>query len=170
MKTDLSDFRSIELLEDEKHNIVIFPVSKSDKLLDDGINYEYHTAYYPIELNYPYKAEDLADKIKEGIDLWNKYPCFNQKNTFEEKYYEIKGFKNAVFGKKYISLGWNDFEGKYISLMLPLKRGYGYMGIETISLKEDANYLDYSNAVIDLLNLDIAKHARFKLYKKMLNI
>ncbi|OPX41821.1 hypothetical protein CLHUN_43120 [Ruminiclostridium hungatei] len=44
------------------------------------------------------------------------------------------------------------------------------MGIESIKLKEDGDYLDYANAVIDLINLDLAKHSRFKQYKKMLNL
>ncbi|WP_133051128.1 hypothetical protein, partial [Ruminiclostridium hungatei] len=153
MDTDLKNFRYVSLLVDKDKNIVIFPISKSNKLLDDGVSYAYYEAYEPIELTYPYESKDLALKIGEGIEAWNEYTPYESKKTFEEKYYGIKGFKNASLGKKYITLGWNDIESKYISLGLPLKKGYGYMGIESIKLKEDADYLDYANAVIDLINL-----------------
>ncbi|WP_133051132.1 hypothetical protein, partial [Ruminiclostridium hungatei] len=141
------------MLADNSGNIVIFLVSKTDKLFEDGENYIYYPAYYPIELNSPCTREELASKIQEGIEEWDIHTPYESKKTFEEKYYGIKGFKNASLGKKYITLGWNDIEGKYISLGLPLKKGYGYMGIESIKLKEDGDYLDYANAVIDLINL-----------------
>ena len=170
MITDLKDFRNIDMLVDKK-NIIIFPVSKSNELFEDGVNYTYRTAFHPIELLAPYSNEELASKIKEGIDSWNVYPpyeTFTGKNTFEEKYFGIKGFKKAILGKKFIRLGWDDLSGKEVSILWPQKKGYGYICIENIQLKKDADYFDFANAVIELINLDLVNHPRFKKNEKLL--
>ena len=167
MYTNLKDFRSIDMLVNEKEDIVIFPNSKTDELFDDGVSYKYHMAFHPIELFSTYSREDLALKIQEGIESWNKYPPFDfsGKNSIEEKYYGIKGFKNAVFGKKSVSLGWDHVSGKYLSLSWPLKKGYGYMIIERTKLKDDADYIDFADAVLELIKLDVYNHHRFKQFK-----
>ncbi len=177
MKVDFEDFRSIDMLVDCEKNIVIFPVSKS-KLpgtLPDGtiIEDDYLTAYFPIELKYPYTQKELAEKIKYGIEQWNVHECyenFSGRNTFEEKYYGIKGFKNAVKGKLFIDLGWNDILGKYVSLSMPLKRGYAYIGIDDVKLPDDADWMDFADAVIKYINMDLTSLRPYKTYKRDLNI
>lgn len=66
MKVNYEDFRTIIILVDQQKNIVIFPMSKTDYPIElaDGtmIEYLYLPAYYPIELNYPYTATELAKK------------------------------------------------------------------------------------------------------------
>lgn len=177
MINDLKEFRSIDLLIDSEKNVVIFPRSKSKFpfVLPDGSVTEstYLVAYYPIELKYPYSTEQLAEKIKHGIEQWNRHECYNDiyiKGTFEEKYYNKKGFKNAVKGVMNISLGWDDYQGKYVSFLLPLKRGYAYMGLDRVKLPDDAGWTDFAEAVIRYINMDVTKLDSFKTYKSKLNL
>ncbi len=177
MKVDFADFRTIVLLVDGQKNVVIFPISKSDfqiELADGSFEeFGYLPAYYPIELKYPYNAEELAEKIKYGIEQWDKHPCYQEKLnnmlTFEEKYYGIKGFKKASKGKLYIRLGWDDIQGKYIEMEFPAKRGYAYLGLAEKKLSAEADWIDYANAVIDFIDMDITKLKSFKIYKSKLN-
>ncbi len=177
MKVNFEDFRRIDMLVDCEKNIVIFPASKS-KLpitLADGTITEdlYLTAYYPIELKYPYTQEELAEKIEYGIKQWNVHECYDdsvEKRTFEEKYYGVKGFKNAVKGKLYISLGWDDIQGKYVSLSMPWKSGYAYMGLDHVKLPDDADWMDFADAVIKYINMDLTTLKSYKTYKRDLNI
>jgi len=171
MQTDLNDFRDIQLLVDQNNNIAIFPTSRSKEPIDDEGKYAYYVAYHPIELFSPYSLEELAGKIQEGFESWNVYPMydnFSGKNTFEEKYYGIKGFKNAVFGKRYVNLGWNDLMGKRASIAWPLKRGYGYLGMESRGLADDADYLDFAKVVIELISLDLTTLRAYKANKRLL--
>ncbi len=177
MKVNFEDFRRIDMLVDCEKNIVIFPTSKS-KLpitLADGTITEdlYLTAYYPIELKSPYTQEELAEKIEYGIKQWNVHECYDdsvEKRTFEEKYYGVKGFKNAVKGKLYISLGWDDIQGKYVSLCVPWKSGYAYMGLDHVKLPDDADWMDFADAVIKYINMDLTTLKSYKTYKRDLNI
>jgi hypothetical protein len=73
-------------------------------------------------------------------------------------------------GKKLISMGWNDIEGKYISLLLPCKTGYSYITIKEIKLSDNANSFDYAKSVVDLINADLNEFSAYKTYKNMLNI
>ena len=178
MKVNLADFRTIVLLVDEQKNIVIFPISKSDFPIEfaDGSfeEFGYLPAYYPIELKYPYDTKDLAKKIECGIEQWNKHPCYQEKLnnmlTFEEKYYGIKGFKKASKGKLHIHLGWDDIEGKYITLFVPAKRGYAYFCLDGIQLPEDADWSAFADEVIKYVNMDITRLDSFKIYKSKLNL
>ena len=178
MKVNLADFRTIVLLVDEQKNIVIFPISKSDFPIEfaDGSfeEFGYLPAYYPIELKYPYDTKDLAKKIECGIEQWDKHPCYQEKLnnmlTFEEKYYGIKGFKKASKGKLYIRLGWDDIQGKYITLCVPAKRGYAYFGLDDIQLPKDADWSAFADEVIKYVNMDITRLDSFKTYESKLNL
>ncbi|MBQ4527934.1 MAG: hypothetical protein II998_07665 [Clostridia bacterium] len=177
MKVNYEDFRTIIILVDQQKNIVIFPMSKTDYPIElaDGtmIEYSYLPAYYPIELSYPYTATELADKIEYGINQWNVHKCydnFSGKNTFEEKYYNIKGFKNAVKGHLYFRLGWDDIQKKYVTLMFPWKRGYSYDYADKKTLPDDADWIDYANAVIDYINMDFMTLEHFRRCKSEYNI
>lgn len=155
---------SIHILADENKNLVLFPNGSGNGF----------TAYFPIELPYPYTAEELAKKIEYALGECGKhesYPDFSGKNTFEEKYYGIKGFKNAVKGKRQISILMliTDVVSKYhISIALPLKRGYGYLGIESFSINETSTCLDYAEKIIDWLGKDLTEFRNFKIFKDKL--
>lgn len=171
MDVNFENFKWIEILTDEANNIVIFPVSKSIQKNDD--EYIYRVAYHPIELKDPFDAEELAKKIEIGFNEWNKYECyehFSGKNTFEEKYYNTKGFKEAIKGKKHLRLGWDDIQGKYVSLSLPCKRGYAYLGIKDVKLPSEASWIDYAKVVIELISMDLTQIRSYKIYKSKLNI
>lgn len=178
MNVDFADFRSIRILVDQQKNIVIFPISKSDfpiVLADGSIEeFGYLPAYYPIEVMYPYSTKELAEKIKYGIEQWDKHPCYQEESnnmlTFEEKYYGIKGFRKATKGKLYIILGWDDIEGKTIALCVPAKSGYAYLGLDEIRLSEDADWLAFADGVIKYVNMDITQLDSFKTYKSKLNL
>lgn len=91
----------------------------------------------------------------------NKEPYFyydQRKNkTFEELYYGIKGFNKAMKGKKKIEIGWNDRWRKYASLDLPDKRGYAYTGVKLLNLDDNADWTDFAENVITLINYDPKK-------------
>ncbi len=177
MINDLKEFKNIDLLIDPEKNVVIFPRSKSKfpfVSVDGSVKVSaYLTAYYPIELKYPYSTEQLAEKIKYGIEQWNHHECYKdifKTGTFEEKYYNKKGFKNAVKGVSYISLGWDDYQGKYVSFFLPLKRRYTYILLDNVKLPDDAGWTDFAEAVIRYINMDVTKLDSFKTYKSRLNL
>jgi len=177
MKVDFEDFRSIEILIDPQKNIVIFPRSKTDfpfELADGTIvDFTYLPAYYPIEVNYPYDAVQLAEKIKYGIEQWNQHSAYSyehhKKVTSEEKYYGVKGFKNATKGVRHIDLGWDNIQGKYVTLSLPLKRGYAYIRIDSVKLSDDADWLDFANQVLEYVEIDVTQLKRFKTFKRSIN-
>jgi hypothetical protein len=134
MKIDIQDGRDIIILVDENNNIVIFPISALGYEVPDsqGEMYEpYWPAYFPIEVKHPYTEAELAEKIEYAFSQWCKHPCYDKgrdgKNTFEEKYYGVQGFKNAIKGKRYICAGWNDMVGVRVIISMPLKRGYAYI-------------------------------------------
>ena len=117
--------------------------------------------------------------VPEGTNVCGFYECdkhecyndFSGKNTFEEKYYGIKGFKNALKGKKNISIWHNDKHmGNILYFRLPLKRGYGYVSIKPVKFPNDVEYIDYANEVINLVNLDLETIRYFKSIKSKLNI
>lgn len=161
MKVDLEVAKMIEILIDEDKNIAIFPYSQSDIPFDDTnieIGFKWFTAYFPIELKTPYTINKLASAIEYGINEENKHPYYYYKNhnnkTLEELYYGEKGFSKVMKGKKMINLGWNDRWGKYASLMLPDKRGYSYTGVKLIYLDDLADWTDFAESVITLINYD----------------
>ena len=177
MKVNLEDFRSIKMLIDQEKNIAIFPVSKTKEPVKDPIvdeyNYMYYPAFFPIELKYPYSNVELAEKIKYGIEQWNIHECYPEhsgKNTYEEKYYGVKGFKKAIQGKLLIWLGWDDIGGKRVSLSAPAKRGYAYYGLTDTRLPDDADWIDFANVVIDYINMDLKQLSSFKTYRSYLNM
>lgn len=174
---NLMDGRYINILVNQGKDIVIFPRSKSQKPVElaDGTLAEgvYLTAYYPIELKYPYDRNELAEKIEFGIEQWDKHPCYDddkEKRTFEEKYYGVNGFKKAVKGTLYFDLGWDEIQGKYVALSLPCKRGYAYLVIKREKLSSDATWVDFADTVINFINMDLNEIDSFKRFKKSLNI
>ena len=174
MKIDIDDSKEINIFVDENKNIVIFPISALGRQVPDsqGKLYEpYWPAYFPIEVKYPYTQEELAEKIDFAFSQWCKHPCYERmdgKNTFEEKYYGIKGFKNAIRGKRFLYASWHRLLGVYVSMMLPYKSGYGYHGLEKVKLNETSDEYDFAKAVIHLANVDLESLKSFKVYKRQL--
>lgn len=156
MKVDLSKFNAIDILVDENKNIAAFPSGSYEdrKYIEDGKV----RVYVPIELKNPYTVNELADVIKQAMlsednELFFIYDQ-NKNKTYEEVYYGIKGFKNAMKGKKLIDLGWNDRWGKYVSLMLPDKRVYSYTGVKLLYLDDSADWIDFAEAVLSLIDIN----------------
>lgn len=171
MYTNLNNYRAIRILIDGNKNIAVFSESKNPAYDGDDWTPMYLPSKTPYELKAPYTIEELAAVIEKGILAWEQHePYTDKKVTFEEDYYKIKGFKNATLGKKYIALGWDDIGGKKVFLGLPSKTGKNYMGIEDIKLDDDADWIDFAKAVIELINLDLPNHHRFKTFKKRLNL
>ena len=178
MSIIFNEARSICLLISPLKDIVIFPVSKSNKpfvsangkIVEGG----YFAAYFPIEVKYPYTRDLLAEKIEEGIEAWDKYPCFRDEygdeKTYEAKYCGERSFKKAVKGYRHISLGWDKFVGKYVRFHIPLKSGYAYIGLDSIELPDDADWSAFAEAVIHYVELDITTLKRYKTYKMKLNL
>lgn len=178
MKVNLEEFRWINIYVNEGKDIVIFPLSETNapqELADGTILTEpwFCTAYYPIEIKYPYTKEELAEKIRYGIEQWDKHEPYNDfsgKNTFEEKYYGVKGFKKAIKGKRYIRLGWDDIQGKYVSLQAPGKSGYWYLGVDKVILDENADWIDYAKVVIKFIETNLYDISYVRNMKSKLNL
>jgi len=123
------------------------------------------------ELKYPYTTEELADEIEKGINAWNRLePYTSKRGSIEEYYYKISGFKKATLGKKLIEVNLDRINGNRVSIMLPVKAGKYYLGMTHISLAEDADWLDFAKAVIELVEMDITKVSAYKTFKRKLNI
>ncbi len=164
----MDDFKSIEILVNENKELVIFSKTKSNEN-DNPVKYVVSNHKY--ELKNSYNVVELSQKIECAFDDWCKYDAYsNKKVTYEENYYQVNGFKNAMKGKMLIDMGWNDIEGKYISLLLPCKRGYTYLGVKELKLSDNATWIDFANGVIELLNLDLSKEPAFKTFKSKFNL
>ena len=179
MHMDLNDFRHLVILVDKAKNIALFPVSKTKEPIPndpDGLQcYGYFPAYVPTELGYPYSRAELAHKLENVMGQWCLYPCFCEEEneagmTFEEKYYGASSFRSAMQGKKMLDIGWDDVQGKYVTLSLPCKSGYAYLGIITETLSHDAGWDDFADAVIELIGKDLSELKSFKTFKGKLNL
>ncbi len=178
MYVDLSDFKSLIILVDCSKNIAMFPKSRTKELLPDhpdGIEcYGYFPAYVPTELSYPYNKKVLAEKLELVMGQWCQFPCLyetcNSKKFLEGEYYGTKSFRTATKGKKMIYVGWNGIEGKYVSLLLPCKSGKAYLGIISEKLSPDADWEDFAEVVINLIEKDLSTVESFKVFKRKLNL
>ena len=167
MKKKFEDFKQTEIYVDEKNNLAIFSMSEFDGF--EGVKFLPSIQRY--ELKTPYSPEEVAKKIESAMNDWCKYDVYTGNiKKFEESYYGIRGFKNATKGKKLIQVGWNDIEGKYASLLLPCKTGNAYLGIEDIELSDDAGWIDFALAVLELINLDLNQVHSYKVFKSKLNV
>lgn len=175
MTVNFDDYRRITIVVNSNKDIVIFPKSESKipETDDNGtiLGYACKNTFFPIELKFPYSEIDLAHKIQYGIEEFGKHECYELlKPTLEEKYYGVKGFKNAVKGCRLIDLGWDNIFGKYVSLQIPMKSVYAYIGIDNIKLQDDADWTDYAKSVINYIDSDLSTFSSFKRYKSKLNI
>ena len=175
MIVNMDDYRRITILVNQNRDIVIFPKSESKipELDEDGtiLGYLCKDAYFPIDLKCPYSESELASKIQYGIEEFGKHECYEvEKPTLEEKYYGIKGFKNAIKGHRLITLGWDNIDGKYVSLQIPLKRGHAYNGINKSYLPENADWNDYAKSVINYIESDLESFSAYKQFKSKLNL
>ena len=154
--------------------MAIFPRSLSDfsvELADGSISEaEWLVAYHPIEVPYPYTVEELAEAIEEGIHLWNKFPCYRKKKTYEAQYYGVGSFRAAMKGKRYIRLGWDEIAGKYVWLSFPTKSAYAYIGLEDIRLPDEADWIDFAKEVIKYVAVGVTTLRSYKVNKKYLNL
>ena len=108
--------------------------------------------------------------VKKAINGYCKFTPYSKKITIEEYYYHKKGFKTATKGKRLITLGWDDIGGKEVSISMPVKKGKYYMGLETIHLPDDADWIDFAKAIITLISKPIEELDGYKTFRKMLNI
>ena len=182
MEVRVYESRSIDILVDQDKNIVLFPYAQSNELMDfppeypirlelkDGPRYFYKTAKYPIELKFPYTVELLAEKIEFAFNEWGKHKCYAKSKKFECEYYGIKSFKEAMRGKRYISVSYDDYQGKMVTLFFPRKANYSYYGSAISKLPEDADWIDFAKAVLNYINIDITTLDTFRTFRRELNI
>ena len=123
-------------------------------------------------LEYPYSVEDVANSLRDIAYAWDKYPPHLDKvRDAIELYYGIKNFKKASYGKKLLNIIWSSYSGKKeVFLSLPCKTPRAWMGIESIYLEPDADWIDFARAIVEFVEADVTQYARFKLYKRMLNL
>lgn len=171
MKNNLIEFRDINIYVDDENNIAIFSKSKNPEFNNDIDSPMYLLSRTPFELLYPYSLEELAKCIKDGICAWDKQePYIDSKKSIEEYYYNLKGFRSATYKKKLISLGWNDIEGKYVSLYLPFKTKRYYIEAKSTQLSDDADWIDFAKVVMDYINIDVTQLSIYRTYKSKLNL
>lgn len=123
-------------------------------------------------LEYPYSAEDVANSLRDIAYAWDKYPPHLDKvRDAIEVYHGIKNFKKASYGKKLLCTIWSSYSGgKKVVLYLPCKTPRAWMGIESIYLEPDADWIDFARAIVEFVEADVTQYARFKQYKQMLNL
>lgn len=178
--------RVIDIFVDLNKDIVIFPYSEIDKpyTLHDGtiVEKSYLPAYFPIELKYPYTIEELSEKLKYAFDQCEIHPCHTGKQSIQEKYYGIKGKKNAAKGKYCINITLYDnkilyddkkkynYIGKRVVLMLPWKSCNSYMGIAYTEFPSAPTWEDLANTAIYYINADLKEFEAYRVYKRDLNM
>ena len=167
----------VDILVDANNNLAIFSMAKNpDKIEGDVWSPIWLPAQNPIELRAPYTAEELSVALARGINAWESGEVLPLgKSSLAEFYYQIKGFKKATLGTKYVNLGWcpgwGPGRGKYVWIELPMNRnkGHAYMGIEFKNLPDDADWMDFANTLLGLLDMDLTKTKTYQVYKSKLN-
>ena len=168
----------VDIFVDENNDIAIFTYGTKGQPFEEVDLYgdieerevtaeEYNEVYkkdngfanHPVELKAPYRAEEVAEALKFSVSKENVNPYYyfdNKKiKTLEEMYYGIKGYTKATKGKKIIDIGRNTGWGKYASLNKYDRTGYH--GIKLIYLDEKADWIDFDESVIKLINYDPKK-------------
>ncbi len=95
---------------------------------------------------------------------------FQVKILLKKNIMAFKGFKKAIKGKRYINLGWDDIQGKYVSLLIPCKSGYCYLGVDEVILDENADWMDYAETVIKFIETSIEDIPYARSNKHKLNL
>lgn len=171
MTTSIKEERDITILVDEQNDLAIF--SRCLNPAFDG-NYDKtpvdFPAKVPVELEHPYTVDQVAVAIKQGMDSYNTCEPYTAKNTIEEHYYQIKGFKAATLGKRMIDVGWNCLMGKFVRVNIATKRGKGYLCIAKKQLPDDATWEEFAQTVIEFVAMDLTKTRTFKSLKSYLNV
>ena len=171
MTTSIQEDRDISILVDGQHNLAIF-----SRYLNPSFDGNYgktpvdFPAKTPIELLFPYTVDQVALAIKQGMDSYNMCEPYIAKDTIEEHYYQIKGFKAATLGKKMIDVGWSRLVGKNVRVNLATKRGKGYLCIAEKLFPDDASWEDFAQAVIEFATMDLTKTRTFRSLKSYLNV
>lgn len=125
-----------------------------------------------ITLEYPYSVENVADALRDIAYAWDKYPPYLDKvRDAIEIYYGIKNFKKASYGKRLLSVNCSSFDGKNkVFFNLPCKTPRMWMGIETVCLPDDVDWIDFARVITEFVETDVTTYRRFKTFKRMLNL
>lgn len=125
-----------------------------------------------IPLHYPYSVEDIANALRDIVYAWDNYPPYLDKVRDAIEIYEnTRNFKKASYGKKLLNVSWSSYTGKKeVVLSLPCKTPRMWMGIETIVLPIDADWIDFARVIKEFVEADATTYSRFKTYKRMLNL
>ncbi|MGN0242881.1 MAG: hypothetical protein ACI4CT_02335 [Lachnospiraceae bacterium] len=169
----MSEIRRIKLYFDEENNAAAFPMSRHKEKNKEWDAYLYSEAFHPFEANKPYSVADMAEIIRQAYEAWEQYPAYEKKKSFEEAYYKISGFKNAMKGKRVIDVDWGDYGVGYgdiveIDYMFPCRQKGVYLQMDSRQLSSDASWEEIAAAVIDLVEKDWDELWAFKTYKSKL--
>ena len=182
MEINLTQVKSIDIFVDENKNLAVFSfvlnpefsfqsAPKGDlNTLSASTPPVFHSKV-AFELKYPYTSQELAALIEQATNAWNKLEPYTSKRvSIEEYYYKTSGFQKATFGKKLITLEWSTLGEKTISIMLPVKAGKYYLGMESKKLPNNSDWTDAANVVIDFIEMDITKSSPYKTFRRKLNV
>ena len=182
MEIDLAQVKTIDIFVDENKNLAFFSfvintefsfqTAQKDDLSTSSASmppvFHSKVAY---KLKYPYTSQELAALIEQSMNAWNKLEPYTSKRvSIEEYYYKTRGFKKATLGKRLITLEWNTLGEKTISIMLPVKAGKYYLGMESKKLPNNSDWIDASNTVIDFIEMDITQTSPYKTFRRKLNV
>ena len=130
------------------------------------------TSSFAIELKQPYDVSDVSDAFKKTLAAWNKYPPYYDKIREPiELYLGIKNHKKASAGKREILMYRTEFEkANNIALMLPMKGGRIWYGVESTTLPDEATVEDYADIIMKYAFMDLSDNWCYKRYKKKWNL
>ncbi len=181
LKRPTTIFPFIDMFVDENKNVVIFPTNWTNEPIEQmsggpepEMAYAYLSCYYPIELKYPYTTAELSEKIKAGLDECGKHDCHTElsgQKIIEAKYYGVKSFKRATYGKRYITLSYDpEGEDGDVALFLPTTTAYLYISMfPPRKMPKRATLTDYAKVVMEFIEADVTQLDEFKKNRKRLN-
>ena len=127
-------------------------------------------------LEYPnYTVEDVAATLEAAANAWGKFPPYKEMDLDPiQLHTRIKNFKKASFGWRYIIVARYETigkaSGKFVAMCMPCKTPRAWMGISKRILDENADWIDYSEAVYEFATTDVTSYDSFKTFKRYLNL
>ena len=175
-----SKSNSIDILFDEWNNAAAFPLTLDNPHFYPQNNgpSSYLVALHPFEVKAPYSAEELAQVIQQAYEAKNQYPAYDGGKILEVEYYQAKGWRDAMAGKKSVSIRW--YFGKTkgmpslsdiltIDYEIPMRKRPGsyYLPVDHRTMPVTSSFIEISEKVKAMVEQDLLTLEAFRKYKSL---
>ena len=172
-----SKSNSIDILFDKWNNAAAFPLTLDNPHFHPKNNgSSCLVALHPFEIKSPYSAEELAQVIQQAYEAKNQYPAYDGDKILEVEYYQAKGWRDAMAGKKSVSIRW--YFGKMkgmstdiltIDYEIPMRKRPGsyYLPVDYRTMPVTSSFIEIAEKVKTMVEQDLLTFEVFRKYKSV---